>query len=60
MQAFIKDKNKLIINSQIIQNEKEDLINFAKAATENGVIATVLYDTEGLPSGIEFEVIDNK
>lgn len=60
MQAFIKDKNKLIINSQIIQNEKEDLINFAKAAAENGVIATVLYDTEGKPSGIEFEVIDNK
>ena len=60
MQAFIKDKDKLIINSQIIQNEKEDLINFAKAAAENGVIVTVLYDTEGLPSGIEFEVIDNK
>lgn len=59
MQAFLKNKNKLIINSQIIQNEKEDLVNFTKLASENGVIVTPLYDTEGQVSGVQFEVIDN-
>lgn len=59
MQAFLKSKNKLIINSQIIQNEKEDLINFTKLAAESGVIVTPLYDTEGQVSGIQFETIEN-
>lgn len=57
MQAFIKDKEakELIINSQILDNEKEDLIKFIKSALENGVDIIELYDTEGEIAGIKFK-----
>lgn len=54
MQAFINDKKELIINSQILDNEKEELIEFTKMAIKNGVKATELYDTEGNIAGIKF------
>jgi len=56
MQAFIKDKNELIINSQIIENEKADLVEFAEKAEERGVEVVKLFDTEGNTAGVKFIV----
>lgn len=57
MQAFInKEKNALIINSQILDNEKKDLIEFTKRAVTFGVSSVELYDTEGNVAGIKFEL----
>lgn len=56
MQAFIKDKNELIINSQIIENEKADLIEFTEKAEERGVEVVKLFDTEGNTAGVKFIV----
>ena len=56
MQAFIKDKNELIINSQIIENEKVDLVEFAEKAEERGVEVVKLFDTEGNTAGVKFIV----
>ncbi len=54
MQAYIKD-NSLIINSMILEDEKESLLNYINKAKE-GVIPTVLYNIEGDISGIKFDV----
>jgi len=56
MQAFIKDKNELIINSQIIENEKADLVEFTEKAEERGVEVVKLFDTEGNTAGVKFIV----
>ncbi|MBQ2639294.1 MAG: hypothetical protein IJF92_00810 [Bacilli bacterium] len=56
MQGFIKDKKELIINSQILDNEKEDLVEFTEKAAEKGVNVVKLYDTEGNVAGVKFEV----
>ena len=55
MQAFLKD-NELIINSQILDNEKEALVNFANLAEEKGAEAIKLYDTNGDVAGVKFRV----
>lgn len=55
MQAFIKNKKSLIVNSQILDNEKQDLIDFVLSAATNGVDIIKLYNTEGDLAGIEFK-----
>jgi hypothetical protein len=57
MQAFLKDKNKIVVNSMIFDDEKQDMINFANSASENGVLITKLYDTEGNVSGVMFKLV---
>lgn len=56
MQAFIKDENELIINSQILDNEKEALVKFTEKAVNGGVTPVELYDTEGNVAGIKFKI----
>lgn len=55
MQAFIKD-NRLVINTQILSNEKAELQKFIEKAETNGVSATTLYDIEGNKAGIAIEI----
>ena len=45
-----------VINSQILDNEKEDLVEFTEKAAEKGVNVVKLYDTEGNVAGVKFEV----
>lgn len=51
MQAFIKN-DRLVINTQILDNEKAELQKFIEKAEANGVSATTLYDIEGNKSGL--------
>ena len=53
MQAFLKNNNELIINSQILDNEKEALVDFTEKAEERGVDVIKLFDTEGNTAGIK-------
>ena len=55
MQAFLKDKE-LIINSQILDNEKAELVEFTNLAEEKGVEVIKLYNTEGDVAGIKFKL----
>lgn len=55
MQAFIKD-DELIVNSQILDNEKEDLVKFTEKAEERGVEVIKLFDTEGNTAGVKFKM----
>ena len=55
MQAFFKD-NELIINSQILDNEKAKLVEFTDKAEERGVEVIKLYDTNGNTGGIKFKL----
>ena len=54
MLAFIKN-NKLIVNTQIHEDEKEDLINFISEIEGKNVVSEKLYDIEGNISGISFK-----
>ena len=58
MKAFVKSKNRLIVNSQIVPNERKELTEFIDLADKKGVLVIPLYDTEGEVSGIEFRVIE--
>lgn len=55
MQAHIKD-NKLIVNTMIHDNEKEELLQFLKNAETRGVSAIPLYNIEGDKSGVAFQL----
>lgn len=55
MQAFIKD-NRLVVNTQVLSNEKTELQEFIEKAETNGVSATTLYDIEGNKAGIAIEI----
>lgn len=57
MQAFIKD-NRLVVNTQILSNEKAKLQEFIEKAETNGVSATTLYDIEGNKAGIAIEIVE--
>lgn len=57
MQAFIKD-NRLVVNTQILSNEKAELQEFIEKAEINGVSATTLYDIEGNKAGIAIEIVE--
>lgn len=56
MQAYIKDGNKLIINSMILEDEKEAFQDFIELVETGTVSTTVLYDIEGEKSGLQIEV----
>jgi len=55
MQAHIKD-DKLIVNTMIHKNEKEELLKFIENAEIHGVSAETLYNIEGEKSGIAFSI----
>lgn len=55
MQAFIKD-NRLIVNTMILDNEKDKLLDFIEKAETHPVSAETLYNIEGEKSGIAFEI----
>lgn len=55
MQAFIKN-NKLIVNTMIHDNEKDELLDFIEKAEIHGVSAETLYNIEGDKSGIAFSI----
>lgn len=57
MQAFIKD-NRLVVNTQILSNEKAELQEFIEKAETNGVSATTLYDIKGNKAGIAIEIVE--
>lgn len=57
MQAFIKE-DKIVINTQILNNEKPKLQKFIEKAETPFVSATTLYDIEGNPAGLAFENIE--
>ena len=59
MQAYIKD-NKLIINSMIQDEEKENLLDYISKAESTGVVIETLYNTEGNISGIAFKLRKEK
>ena len=54
MQSFIKD-DKLIVNSMILDNDKEELLEFIEKSEKSKIIPTTLYNVEGDKSGIAFE-----
>lgn len=55
MQAFIKD-NKIVINTMILDNEKEELLAFIEKTKTQNIKATPLYNIEGNTSGIAFSL----
>lgn len=54
MLAFIKD-NKLIVNTQIHESEKEELLNFIENIDGKQIESEKLYDINGDISGIAFK-----
>lgn len=54
MLAFIKD-NKLIVNTQIHESEKEELLNFIENMDGKQIESEKLYDINGDISGIAFK-----
>lgn len=54
MLAFIKD-NKLVVNTQIHESEKDELLNFIENIDGKQVISEKLYDINGNVSGIAFK-----
>lgn len=54
MLAFIKD-NKLIVNTQIHESEKEELLNFIENIDGKQIESEKLYDINGNISGIAFK-----
>lgn len=56
MLAFIKN-NKLIVNTQVHESEKEDLNNWIDNLRTGALKFKELYDIEGNISGIEFYTI---
>ncbi len=56
MLAFIKN-NKLIVNTQVHESEKEDLNNWIDNLRTGALKFKELYDIEGNVSGIEFYTI---
>lgn len=54
MLAFIKD-DKLVINTQIHESEKEELLNFIEKIDGKQVESEKLYDIDGNISGIAFK-----
>ena len=57
MQAFIKN-NKLIINTMIQDNEKEDLLKFINEIKSKQADPVILYNIEGNISGIAFNIVE--
>lgn len=55
MLAFVKD-DKLVVNTQIHQCEKQELLNYIDLVNEYGVVTEQLYDIEGNVSGIAFKI----
>jgi len=54
MLAFIKD-NKLVVNTQIHESERDELLNFIENIDGKQVISEKLYDIDGNVSGIAFK-----
>jgi len=54
MLAFIKD-NKLVVNTQIHESEKDELLDFIENIDGKQVISEKLYDIDGNVSGIAFK-----
>lgn len=54
MLAFIKE-NKIIINSEILTNEKSELLEFIEDIESKKLKAIKLYDVKGDVCGIAFE-----
>ena len=54
MLAFIKE-NKLIVNTQIHESEKEELLNFINSIEGKSIEFEKLYDIDGNVSGIAFK-----
>lgn len=54
MLAFIKD-NKLVVNTQIHEIERDELLNFIENIDGKQVISEKLYDIDGNVSGIAFK-----
>lgn len=54
MLAFIKD-NKLVVNTQIHESEKDELLNFIENIEGKQIEAEKLYDINGDISGIAFK-----
>ena len=54
MLAFIKD-NKLVVNTQIHESERDELLNFIENIDGKQVITEKLYDIDGNVSGIAFK-----
>ena len=57
MLAFIKD-NKLIVNTQIHESEKEELLNFIENIDGKQIESEKLYDINGNISGIAFKKVE--
>ena len=58
MQAFIKD-NKMIINSMILEDDKEKLLDFINNIKDKEIKPIPLYNIDGDISGIAFEALEN-
>jgi hypothetical protein len=54
MLAFIKD-NKLVVNTQIHESEKDELLDFIENIDGKQVISEKLYDIDGNVYGIAFK-----
>lgn len=54
MLAFIKD-NKLVVNTQIHESERDELLDFIENIDGKQVISEKLYDIDGNVSGIAFK-----
>ena len=54
MLAFIKDK-KLVVNTQIHESERDELLDFIENIDGKQVISEKLYDIDGNVSGIAFK-----
>jgi hypothetical protein len=55
MEAFIKD-DKLIVNTMILDNEKDELLEYIKKAESRVIKPIKLYDVLGNISGVAFEI----
>lgn len=58
MQAFIKD-NRMIINSMILDDDREKLLDFISYIEDKDVKAIPLYNIKGDISGLAFEAEEN-
>lgn len=54
MLAFIKD-NKLVVNTQIHESEKDELLSFIENIDGKQIESEKLYDIDGNISGIAFK-----